>query len=172
MSSATLQGIYIALGSNLGDAQANLSSAITACEAFACVLQRSCVYETAALLPAGAPNDWDVRFLNQLIEIETDEAPEALLQKLQKIELNMGRGAHARWSPRVIDLDIIAYQSMVIDTPTLTIPHAEMHKRDFVLHPLCEIAPGWVFPKTHSFAGRHAAEFISETSLALLKAHA
>jgi 2-amino-4-hydroxy-6-hydroxymethyldihydropteridine diphosphokinase len=132
----------LALGSNLGDRLANLSQAMEDMAPEVKVAARSSVYET---LPWGIL-DQPV-FYNQVIRVQTELLPEALLSHLKAIEKKMGRQASVRNGPRLIDLDILFYDQLVLDTPGLSIPHPRMAGRAFVLVPLVELAPVWVHPK-------------------------
>ncbi|MGB1540110.1 MAG: 2-amino-4-hydroxy-6-hydroxymethyldihydropteridine diphosphokinase, partial [Rickettsiales bacterium] len=106
----------------------------------------SSVYETAALLPEGAPSEWDISYYNMVLSCDSYLEPEVLLGALKVIETDMGRKDVGRWGPRVIDIDILAYQDAIRDSRDLALPHPEMHNRDFVMVPLAEIAPDWVHP--------------------------
>ncbi len=87
--------------------------------------------------------------MNAVAELETELEPEALLRELQRIEREAGRpAAHARWAPRVLDLDLLLYGERVLDTPELSIPHPELCARRFVLEPLLELAPGLGDPRS------------------------
>lgn len=99
------------------------------------------VYETEPWGFEEQPN-----FLNQVIQAETDLEPHELLDFLKELEKHMGRQQTIRYGPRVIDLDILFYDDLVIETPELTIPHPNMTKRSFVLVPLAEIAPELCHP--------------------------
>jgi 2-amino-4-hydroxy-6-hydroxymethyldihydropteridine diphosphokinase len=98
-------------------------------------------------MPDGAPPEWDRPYLNQVIEVSTSYDPLRLLRITQGIERELGRQPAARWAPRVIDIDVLAFGDVVLDTPELTLPHPQMHRRRFVLAPLCEIAPHWRHPR-------------------------
>lgn len=88
-----------------------------------------------------------LNFMNGVARIETDLAPQRLLAKLQEIEARLGRvRTGIKWEPRTIDLDILFYDGLVMDAPALKIPHPELHKRMFVLRPLCDIAPSLMHP--------------------------
>jgi 2-amino-4-hydroxy-6-hydroxymethyldihydropteridine diphosphokinase len=132
-----LKKIYLALGSNLGDRQANLAQAR---DQFAAddirVLRTSSVYETAPVDVKDQP--W---FLNQVVEAETVLFPRQLLSRLHKIERAMGRKRTVAKGPRIIDIDILLFGDAVVATPDLEIPHARMTERRFVLEPLAELAP-------------------------------
>lgn len=139
--------IYLALGSNMGDRQAMMDAAIAklAAEGVKTVIRSSAI-ETPALLPPGAPPDWNMPYLNMVIDVETTHRPEALLGILKTIEQQLGRTHRGHWGPREIDIDLIAYHREVIETDELTLPHAQMPYRRFVLVPLMEIAPDWRHP--------------------------
>jgi len=140
-----LKTIYLALGSNLGDRAANLAEARQRIGAAGVRITReSSIYETAPREIADQP--W---FLNQVLECETDLLPRVLLSKLQKIEREMGRKRTVAKGPRVIDLDILLIGASVIHTENLTVPHARMIERRFVLEPLAEIAPELRHPVTN-----------------------
>jgi len=133
-----LANAYIGLGSNLGDREATLRAAIESLRTLAGTrLQAtSGLYETS---PVGGPPQPD--YVNAVALIDTDLSPEELLKELHRIELESGRERGERWGPRTLDLDILLYDDMILETPELTIPHPRMHLRRFVLEPLAEIAP-------------------------------
>jgi 2-amino-4-hydroxy-6-hydroxymethyldihydropteridine diphosphokinase len=137
--------VYIGIGSNLGDRRANTLEAIDrVCKLPGVKLVRaSSLYESE---PLGDAKTW---FVNSVIEIETDLGAEALLRKLKAIEEAMGRKRvkGKRWGSRIIDLDILLSDSEVVEKRSLKVPHAEMHKRRFVLLPLAELAPHIVHPQ-------------------------
>ena len=108
------------------------------------------VMKTSSFLitePYGVTNQ--DKFLNACLELRTLLTPEELLTQLQKIEQSAGRERIIRWGPRTLDLDIIFYDDLIWETEDLCIPHIEMHKREFVLNPLHEIAPYKRHPITH-----------------------
>jgi 2-amino-4-hydroxy-6-hydroxymethyldihydropteridine diphosphokinase len=129
---------YIGLGGNLGDRYGNIARAIDKLRLVSAtrVVEQSTDYLTAPVGPREQPN-----FVNSAVKITTDLAPQELLGALKAIEKSLGREETYRHGPRVIDLDILLYDNEIIDTDDLKIPHPEMHKREFVLEPLCEIAP-------------------------------
>lgn len=138
-----MQTVYLGLGSNRGDRQANLDRARACIEAVEgiTITRVSSVYLTA---PWGKTDQED--FLNQVIEIETELEPLPLLHKLQEIEIKLGRQRYEPWGPRVIDLDVLLYGRESMTSQELTIPHPFISQRLFVLVPLLEIAPQLVFP--------------------------
>jgi 2-amino-4-hydroxy-6-hydroxymethyldihydropteridine diphosphokinase len=136
---------HIGIGSNLGNREENCLRALVFLEEEGMVLRkRSALYETE---PWGVKNQ--PGFINAAVEVETDKGPQALLDTLKKIEKTMGRTETRRWGPRVIDLDILFYDDLVIDTPDLKIPHPHLHERDFVLRPLSDIAADKIHPILH-----------------------
>jgi 2-amino-4-hydroxy-6-hydroxymethyldihydropteridine diphosphokinase len=134
--------VLIGIGSNLGEREENCSAAIELMEREGIhVLSRSSFYETE---PWGVKDQ--PRFLNMALSASTDCAPRELLRRLKGIEQIMGRKEGIRWGPRIIDLDILLYDHIVLNEPALVIPHPRMHEREFVLKPLLEIAPDAVHP--------------------------
>lgn len=129
------------MGSNLGDRTANCMLAVSMLSAFARVTAVSSVYETEPVGPKDQPD-----FINCAACIETDLPPEELLAELQSIEDTLGRVRSGRWRERSIDLDIVFYDGLIMNTDELTIPHPRAHLRRFVLEPLAEISPGLVHP--------------------------
>ena len=127
---------FLALGTNLGDRLANLNAAAAALPPQVKVLQASPVYQTA---PWGYLDQPD--FLNQALQAETMLSPQELLQYLKKLETELGRRPGIRFGPRLIDLDILFYDDLILKTDMLTIPHARLAERAFVLAPLAAIAP-------------------------------
>lgn len=133
--------IYLALGTNLGDREANLQKAIESLVPKVHVVNKSSVYATP---PWGYTDQPE--FLNQVIEVDTLLHPLPLLHLLKSIETNMGREETFRNGPRLIDLDILFYESQVIEGEIIQIPHPRLQDRAFVLVPLAEIAPNFVHP--------------------------
>ena len=130
------------LGSNLGDRRLFLQNAIAEIEIHVGkIMKQSSLYETA---PWGKESEHG--YLNQATLIDTDFLPHQLLASLQKIERDLGRTRSIRWEDRVIDIDILLYDSVIINSPTLIIPHPEIQNRRFALVPLCEITDDWVHP--------------------------
>jgi 2-amino-4-hydroxy-6-hydroxymethyldihydropteridine diphosphokinase len=133
--------VYLALGSNLGDRLANLKQAIAALTPQINVKAKSQVYETP---PWGVENQ--PKFLNQVVKAKTYLEPEQLLKHLKRLEVALGRKESVPNGPRLIDIDILFYNDLVLNTPTLVIPHPRLHERGFVLLPLMDIAPDLVHP--------------------------
>ncbi|EDX73521.1 2-amino-4-hydroxy-6-hydroxymethyldihydropteridine pyrophosphokinase [Coleofasciculus chthonoplastes PCC 7420] len=132
----------IALGSNLGDSRAILEAAIVmlAKTPGITVTSQSSWYRTA---PVGPPQP---DYLNGCVILEVQLTPHDLLQTLLSIEKQFGRERGESWGPRTLDLDILLFDNLIINTPTLKIPHPRMSERAFVLVPLAEIAPDWIEP--------------------------
>ncbi len=135
---------YIGIGSNLGDRRKNIDKALEYLKKNKGIIVEkvSTLYET---LPVGGPPHQG-KFLNGAIEIRTTLSPCGLLKSLQDIEKSLGRLKGEHWGPRTIDIDILFYGDLVITEEGLAIPHPLMHTRDFVLKPLCDIAPDLVHP--------------------------
>lgn len=133
--------VYIALGTNLGDRLVNLQTAIQAMLPAVQPRLISSVYETAPWGYSEQPV-----YLNQVIQVETYLSPLKLLHYLKRIENLMGRQVSIMNGPRLIDLDILFYDDLVLNTPLLTIPHPRMRGRAFMLVPLADIAPGLIHP--------------------------
>ncbi|MEK7155418.1 MAG: 2-amino-4-hydroxy-6-hydroxymethyldihydropteridine diphosphokinase [Patescibacteria group bacterium] len=136
--------VYLALGSNLGDREQNLRSALIALVPHLQIESVSPVYKTTPQYMADQPP-----FYNAAVKASTNLSPEVLLIFLKRIEEKVGRTPTFRNGPRVIDLDILLYDDTVMQTPGLTIPHPRMHERTFVLTPLADIAQDVVHPILH-----------------------
>ncbi len=136
--------VYLSLGSNLGDRLENLRAGLARLPAYGVYpVQMSRVYETT---PVGETPD-PRPYLNLGVWAETELAPLALLQAVKTIERELGRTeTQQRWLPRTLDIDIILYDSVVMENPELTIPHPRMCERAFVLIPLYEMTPDLVLP--------------------------
>jgi 2-amino-4-hydroxy-6-hydroxymethyldihydropteridine diphosphokinase len=134
----------IALGSNLGDSRSILVSAIDWLQMHPQieVLAVSSWYRTK---PIGPPQP---DYLNGCVTIRTSLTPLELLRVLQAIEAKFGRVRQERWGARTLDLDLLLYETQIIDAPTLQLPHPRMVERAFVLVPLAEIAPDWIEPRS------------------------
>jgi 2-amino-4-hydroxy-6-hydroxymethyldihydropteridine diphosphokinase len=133
--------VYLALGSNLGVRLANLKQAIAALTPQIDVKAKSQVYETP---PWGVEDQ--PKFLNQVVKAKTYLEPEQLLKHLKRLEVALGRKESIPNGPRLIDIDILFYDDLVLNTPALVIPHPRLHERGFVLLPLMDIAPDLVHP--------------------------
>ena len=138
-----MHAVYIGFGSNIGDRLAHVQNAIRALsKTEGITLQKiSSVYKTD---PVGY--EAQAQFLNGVVAIQTHLPPLSLLHTLKNIETAIGRQHRIHWGPREIDLDILIYGDLCLQTEKLVIPHPEMYRRRFVLAPLAEIAPDLVHP--------------------------
>jgi len=150
----------IALGGNLGDVRASFVGArdMLAAQDGISLLASSRLYHSAPMGPQDQPD-----YLNAVVTIETTLSAIALLHELQAIELHFGRKRDGeRWGERTLDLDLIAYDDIQMQTPELTLPHPGMQERVFVLQPLCDILPEWQHPVT----GEKADDMLQKQILA------
>lgn len=135
--------IYLGLGSNIDDRLNYLNSAVKAISELnkTNVLKSSSVYKT---------EPWGIKtqdeFLNLVLEAETTLNPEELLIGLKGIEIALGRKNREKWCKREIDIDVLFYNDIVLKNEYINIPHPEIHRRKFVLVPLCELNPGLIHP--------------------------
>ncbi|WP_435548084.1 2-amino-4-hydroxy-6-hydroxymethyldihydropteridine diphosphokinase [Desulfobacterium sp. N47] len=135
---------YISVGSNIGDKLLNCKKGIEALTdpGVVEIIAWSHFYKTSPV--DYKDQDW---FINAVVKVETALKPDDLLKKMVSVQYNAGRiEDKVRFGPRVLDLDIILYDDLVIDSPKLTIPHPRMHKRLFVLKPLCDIDSSVIHP--------------------------
>jgi 2-amino-4-hydroxy-6-hydroxymethyldihydropteridine diphosphokinase len=134
---------YVGMGSNLEDPLRQIESAMTAVEALpgSRLVARSALYWSDPVGPPGQP-----RYVNAVVCIETGLSAQGLLQELQAVERRQGRVRGERWGARTLDLDLLVYGDLVIDTPELTVPHPRLHERAFVLVPLHDIEPDLSIP--------------------------
>lgn len=140
--------VILGLGSNVGDRAGMLQKAIAALQTDGMIrhLRASSYYESKAMLPEDAPDEWNLPYLNMAIAGDSETLPQAMLMAIKKIERTLGRMDRGRWGPREIDIDILGYGNTVIDSVELTIPHRELLHRDFALIPMAEIASDWTYP--------------------------
>ncbi|RIJ42551.1 2-amino-4-hydroxy-6-hydroxymethyldihydropteridine diphosphokinase [Pontibacter oryzae] len=134
--------VYLLLGGNLGDRLAYLQQANHQINTHVGrVARQSKVYQTAAWGKTDQPN-----FLNQVLEVQTELRPELVLQRVNSIEQELGRKRLEHWGARVIDIDILFYDDLVMQTQRLSVPHPQLHLRRFTLLPLSELAPDMEHP--------------------------
>ena len=136
--------LFIGIGSNKGNREEYIKRALNHLDndTDIKILKKSTIIETE---PEGKPEQ--DKYLNLVIEIETFLDPYTLFKRLKNIERFLGRKeVHEKWGTREIDLDILLFDDLIIKGKNLKIPHPEMHKRDFVIQPLCEIAPDAIHP--------------------------
>ncbi|WP_337043158.1 2-amino-4-hydroxy-6-hydroxymethyldihydropteridine diphosphokinase [Emticicia sp. 17c] len=156
--------VYLGLGSNMGDRQANLALAREGiARELGPVVALSGIYETAAW---GLTSQDD--FLNQVLAVDTPLGATEVLAKVLAIEQSMGRVRKVKWGARIIDIDILYYNHELITLEGLTVPHPFLQERRFVLVPLAEIAPAFVHPKLHQTNAELLAN-CPDTSEVLLK---
>ena len=144
--------IYVALGSNLGNRQANVAMALRMFEPLARVEAVSALYESPPQAPAPPPP-----YLNAACRVVTGLSPDSLLRHLKRIEYLIGRRASERWAPRPIDLDIALYDERVLEDGDLVVPHARLTQRAFVLRPLLDLDQDLTHPAT----GERLADVLS-----------
>lgn len=130
---------YVALGANLGEAETTVRAAIAALGRLpgTQLVAASSLYRTA---PVGVPEP-QPDYINAVARLATTLTPHALLDELLALEARFGRVRPYRWAPRALDLDLLLYGDVVLDTPRLTLPHPRLHRRAFVLEPLLELDP-------------------------------
>ncbi len=146
---------YLSLGSNLGDRERNLEDALRLLEDDRLRVHRlSSLYETEPVDLPGQP--W---FLNQVAEVETSLTPLELLARIHYVEAALGRRRGLAKGPRTIDIDILLYGNLALETPDLIIPHPRMAERRFVLQPLAELAPELELP----IQGKSVLELLAGT---------
>jgi 2-amino-4-hydroxy-6-hydroxymethyldihydropteridine diphosphokinase len=138
-----LHHAYIGLGSNLENPMQNVQDAIVCLAQNPCIeiLKRSSLYRTEPIETEGE------YFINAVIAIQTCYQASDLLKELQAVEYIFGRERPYRYAPRTLDLDLLAYEGISLNSPELIIPHPRMHERAFVLHPFLEIAPEFQIPQ-------------------------
>jgi len=139
-----MNGIYLSLGSNLGDRMKNLQEAVRLLHSEGLkIVKQSAVYETAPWGFTDQPS-----FLNAVVEVATTFNPHELLTLCLQTENRLGRKREMKWGPRIIDIDILFFGDVVLHEDQLAIPHPGIAARLFVLMPLCDIAPNEQHPET------------------------
>ena len=133
--------VYLALGSNLQDRAANLKTAIASLPPQMEVKAKSQIYETPPWGYADQP-----AFLNQVVKTKTYLEAEPLLKHIKRLEVALGRRETFPNGPRLIDIDMLLFDDLTLETPSLVIPHPHLHERGFVLLPMMDIAPDLVHP--------------------------
>ena len=150
--------VYLQLGSNIGDRLDNLDQSIKIItERIGNVLENSNVYEST---PWGVENQRN--FLNQVIFVKSNFDPYTILDLVLQIEKDMGRIRIEKWGERIIDIDILFIDDLIIESENLCIPHEFIAKRKFVLQPMCEIASGFIHPKLNKTISQILEECIDE----------
>jgi dihydroneopterin aldolase/2-amino-4-hydroxy-6-hydroxymethyldihydropteridine diphosphokinase/dihydropteroate synthase/2-amino-4-hydroxy-6-hydroxymethyldihydropteridine diphosphokinase/dihydropteroate synthase len=161
-----MKSVFIAIGTNVGNKIHNIHKAVNGVREIGHVVATSYMYTSEPMYFTEQDT-----FLNCVIKIQTECKPFDLLHHLKQVEAQMGRDfSVARNGPRVIDLDIIFYDSMVLTNKDLTIPHPLMHERDFVLVPMCDIDPQFIHP-VHTVPIHQLTQHISSTLKRVLPLH-
>jgi len=157
---------WIALGGNIGDVLSRFCSVCTSLnEHQSCnILAASLLYQTPPIGPEGQDD-----YLNTALQIETSLSPLELLDVLQYLEQQHGRVRHEHWGARTLDLDIIAYDAITMDSERLILPHQHMHWRQFVVRPMCDISPDWIHPSQHKTAQQLLNDILETGELPLVK---
>jgi 2-amino-4-hydroxy-6-hydroxymethyldihydropteridine diphosphokinase len=156
---------YLLLGSNQGNREYFLAQATSLITTrIGTVIHQSAIYETAA---------WGLEdqtaFLNQVLRVSTALPPTTLLTQINIIEKDLGRERRIKWGARVIDIDILYYDDLVLQTPELVIPHPHLQDRRFTLLPLAEIAPGFIHPVLKKSNEALVAECLDNLPVAIYK---
>lgn len=154
--------VFVALGANLEDPQAQLDNAVAALSTLAenQSLRVSPYYRSTPMGEVVQPD-----YINAVAGFETQLAPLALLDALQHIENTQGRVRQERWGPRTLDLDLLLYGDAIIDEPRLKVPHYGMKERSFVLVPLAAITPDLVLPCKTPLRSLISEKFLAELQL-------
>lgn len=149
-----MQRVYLGLGANLDDPQAQLIFAVHALQAHSAIHLRQCssLYASKPMGPQDQPD-----YVNAVVVVETELSPEAILDAVQAIENAAGRVRERHWGPRTLDIDILLIDKRVISQPRLEVPHPGIELREFVLVPLTEIAPQLQLPNGKAVAELAAA---------------
>jgi len=135
----------IALGGNIGDVKASFVSALSMLEKSCCIIAKSKLYQTPALVDKGAKPQPD--YFNAVVHVVTTLSPAALLSELHRIEAKHGRERKEHWGSRTLDLDLLDYEGEISTHAALKLPHPEIGHRMFVLLPLYDIVPNWIYPR-------------------------
>ncbi len=157
--------IVLGLGCNLGDRLQQLRRALDFLRKLPglIVKQVSPLYISDALLPEDAPDSWNKPYLNLAVRCETTLQPEELLAQVKHIEKLVGRTPEKTWGPRIIDIDLLAWDNLILsDKKKLHLPHHCLHERPFALWPLADIAPRWIYPLPGPFHGKTATEITAQ----------
>jgi 2-amino-4-hydroxy-6-hydroxymethyldihydropteridine diphosphokinase/dihydropteroate synthase len=156
--------VILGLGTNCGDRLAHLRQALLALKKMPhlTIQQISPVYQSDALLPNDAPIHWNTPYLNFAIRCETLLNPYELLSLLKQTEQQLGRTAEKTWGPRVIDIDLLAWDDLIQYDSKLHIPHEHLHERPFALWPLADVAPHWIYPLPGRLKGKTATELATQ----------
>ncbi len=148
--------VFLGLGSNVGEREVQVARAaylLGQAEGMRLVAL-SPLYDSPAMLPDDAPEIWDRPFITAVARYETTLEPQAVLALAQAQERAAGRKDRGKWGPRELDVDVLAYGDLTLQSGALTLPHAGIAKRDFVLLPWVDIAPDWAHPPVAEWAAQ------------------
>lgn len=160
--------VILGLGSNVGNRREMLRLAVLELVKYLDNIRISHIFESDALLPEGAPPEWNMPYYNMAVVGRTSLTPQELLSTIKLIEQELGRKKFGHWCPRKIDIDILGMEDLVIDSEELQVPHKEMLKRNFVLIGMAEITPNWLHPIVQKTA-KELTKIISLSGLAMIK---
>lgn len=152
--------VVLGLGSNIGTPNETLTQALSFLAPLLDEAVASSRYQSEALLLPNSPSSWNIPFLNMAVKGYTTQSPLDLLANIQNIEQQLGRQDRGRWSPREIDIDILAYGEECFSSDTLQIPHISLLERPFALYPFVEIYPDWRYPVAGKHYGKTAKELL------------
>lgn len=159
----TPRRVLLGVGTNLGDRLRHLRRMVralgTAESHGVRLVSISPIYESDAVLPDGASAEWNRPYLNLAVLVETGLAPLELLAWIKATEFALGRRPAGRWSPREIDIDLLAIEGVALESPALTLPHRDLLERPFVLLPVADLAPGWLLSGREDGPPRQASEW-------------
>jgi len=146
--------IILGIGTNIDNRLAHLRQAVNLLSLSKDITIEACspIYTSQALLDIDAPKDWNKPFLNAAVACKTTLTPTELLNFIKNIETKMGRKSLGHWSPRIIDIDILAWNDQIIHLDNLDIPHHELMNRPFALWPLADLTPRWIHPTINKTA--------------------
>lgn len=134
--------LFLILGGNIGEVKNSIDNALKLIDTkIGTIAAQSHYYQTQAWGNTDQPD-----FINLVCEVNTIHTPQDCLQYVLEIETQLGRVRYTKWGARLIDIDILYYDDLIIQTQRLTIPHPHLHERKFVLVPLCELAPDFIHP--------------------------
>jgi 2-amino-4-hydroxy-6-hydroxymethyldihydropteridine diphosphokinase len=155
--------VILSLGSNVGDKIANLYHAINLMSSASFIedIIVSDTFHNPAMLPENSPPEWNLDFVNIALVADTKLSLFDFLDMIKNVEKDCGRVSSSRWSPRIIDIDIIFFDDLVIESEKCTVPHKDAINRDFVMIPLLQIAKDFRYPKEGEFYGKTIQEIYS-----------
>ena len=152
--------IILSFGSNLGDREKNITNAINMLKDMGVItsIVTSDIVESPALLLDNSPDEWDKDFYNLVLSAKTSLDPIGFFRVIKRVESEFGRKNSPKWSPRIIDIDILFYDDIVLDSTICTIPHKFALDRDFVMKPLLQVAPDYIYPGDGEMNGKDITE--------------